>query len=89
MNVLTLDPKDDIVSQIIKSYEGYAATLSSDKRKQFNEMLRFLYDFVAAIGTKSESFAEEAAIVSLVLKQHIIIEELKIEVDKLKQRRRD
>jgi hypothetical protein len=89
VNVLTLDPKDDIVSQIIKSYEGYAATLSSDKRKQFNEMLRFLYDFVAAIGTKSESFAEEAAIVSLVLKQHIIIEELKIEVDKLKQRRRD
>jgi hypothetical protein len=88
VNALTLDSKDDIVSQIIKSYEGYAATLSSDKRNHFNEMLRFLNDFVAAIGTKSEPFAEEAAIVSLVLKQHIIIEELKTEVDKLKQRRR-
>jgi DNA polymerase elongation subunit (family B) len=32
---MTLDPKDDIVAQIIKSYEGYAATLSAEKRKQF------------------------------------------------------
>ena len=74
---MTLNPSDDIVAQIIKSYEGYAATLSGEKRKRFYEMLNFLYEFVEAIKAKDEPFAEETAIVTLVLKQHLIIEDLK------------
>jgi hypothetical protein len=83
---MTLDPNDDVVAQIIKSYEGYAATLSADKRKRFYEMLNFLYEFIEAIKTKGEPFAEETAIVTLVLKQHLIIEDLKEQIDKLKNK---
>ena len=81
---MTLDPSSDIVAQIIKSYEGYAATLSADKRKQFNELLNYLYEFIEAINVKAEPFAEETAIVTLILKQHLIIEDLKRQVASLK-----
>ena len=81
---MTLDPSSDIVAQIIKSYEGYAATLSADKRKQFNELLNYLYEFIEAINVKAEPFAEETAIVTLILKQHSIIEDLKRQVASLK-----
>lgn len=81
---MTLDPNQDVVAQIIESYKGYAATLSSEKRKRFNGMLNNLYEFIEAINVKAEPFAEEAAIVSLLLKQHLIIEDLKQEVAKLK-----
>ena len=81
---MTLDPSSDIVAQIIKSYEGYAATLSAEKRKQFNELLNYLYEFIEAINVKAEPFAEETAIVTLILKQHLIIEDLKRQVASLK-----
>lgn len=81
---MTLDPNSDIVAQIIKSYEGYAATLGAEKRKRFDELLNFLYEFTEAINVKSEPFAEETAIVTLVLKQHLLIEDLKTEVARLK-----
>lgn len=82
---MTLDPHDDIVAQIIKSYEGYAATLSAEKRKQFSGLLNYLYEFVEAINAKAEPFAEETALVTLVLKQHMIIEDLKQQVARLSQ----
>ena len=83
---MTLDPNNDVVAQIIKSYEGYAATLAGDKRKRFNELLNFLYEFNEAINVKGEPFAEETALVTLVLKQHLIIEDLKQEVSRLKEK---
>jgi hypothetical protein len=81
---MTLDPERDVVRQIIESYKGYADTLSSEKRKQFEQLFNFLYEFVEAINAKSEPFPEEAALVTLVLKQHLIIEDLKEEVARLK-----
>lgn len=80
---MTLDPSSDVVAQIIKSYEGYAATLSAEKRKQFNELLNYLYEFIEAINVKAEPFAEETALLTLVLKQHMIIEDLKQQVARL------
>lgn len=80
---MTLDPSSDVVAQIIKSYEGYAATLSAKKRKQFNELLNYLYEFIEAINVKAEPFAEETALLTLVLKQHMIIEDLKQQVARL------
>lgn len=77
---MTLDPSSDVVAQIIKSYDGYAATLSAEKRKQFNELLNYLYEFIGAINVKAEPFAEETALVTLVLKQHMIIADLKQQV---------
>ncbi|HEX9677700.1 hypothetical protein [Nitrososphaera sp.] len=81
---MTLNPDDDIVRQIILSYKGYADTLSGEKRKRFDELFSFLYEFVEAINAKGEPFPEEAALVTLVLKQHMIIEDLKQEVASLK-----
>lgn len=81
---MTLNPDDDIVGQIIQSYKGYADTLSGEKRKRFDEMFGFLYEFVEAINAKGEPFPEEAVLVTLVLKQHMIIEGLKQEVASLR-----
>jgi hypothetical protein len=60
--------------------------LGAEKRKQFNQLFNFLYEFVEAINAKAEPFPEEAALVTLVLKQHMLIEELKEEVEKLKRK---
>ena len=81
---MTLDPKDDIVMQVIKSYEGYRDTLSGDKKKRFNEMMSLCYEFAEAINAKGEPFTEEAAIMSILLKQHILIQYLQDEIAKLK-----
>jgi hypothetical protein len=86
---MTLNPEDDVVRQIIQSYKGYADTLSSEKRKQFNQLFSFLYEFVEAINAKGEPFPEEAALVTLVLKQHLLIEDLKEEVERLKGKKRE
>jgi hypothetical protein len=82
--VMTLNPEDDLVRQIIQSYKGYSDTLSEEKRKQFNQLFNFLYEFVEAINAKGEPFPEEAVLVTLVLKQHLLIEDLKEEVTRLK-----
>jgi hypothetical protein len=74
---MTLNPNDDILTQVIKSYEGYTDTLNGERRKRFEEMLGFCYQFVEAINAKGEPFPEEAVIMTLLLKQHIMIEDLK------------
>jgi hypothetical protein len=81
---MTLDPKDDLVMQVIKSYEGYRDTLNGEKRKRFNEMMSLCYQFAEAINAKGEPFTEEAAIMSILLKQHILIQYLQDEIAKLK-----
>ncbi len=74
---MTLNPKDDILSQVINAYEGYADTLSGEKRKSFQGMLQLCYQYTEAINARGEQFPEEAVIMTLLLKQHIMIEELK------------
>jgi hypothetical protein len=86
---MTLNPEHDVVRQIIESYKGYADTLSGEKRKQFEQLFNFLYEFVEAINAKSEPFPEEAALVTLVLKQHLLIEDLKEEVARLKGKKKE
>jgi hypothetical protein len=86
---MTLNPDHDVVRQIIQSYKGYADTLSGEKRKQFEQLFNFLYEFVEAINAKSEPFPEEAALMTLVLKQHLIIEDLKEEVARLKGKKKE
>ncbi len=85
---MTLNPEDDIIRQIIQSYKGYADTLSGEKRKQFYQLFSFLYEFAEAINAKGEPFPEEAVLVTLVLKQHLLIEDLK-EVEMLKGSKND
>ena len=81
---MTLNAADDVVRQIIQSYKGYADTLSGENRKRFDQLFNLLYEFVEAINAKDGPFPEEAALVSLILKQHLMIEELKQKVERLK-----
>jgi hypothetical protein len=74
---VTLDPKDDVVTQVIQSYEGYRDCLDGERRKRLDEMLNLCYDFVRSINAKGEPLPELAVIMTLLLKQHIMIEELK------------
>jgi hypothetical protein len=81
---LSLNPRDDILTQIIKSYEGYADLLRGQERKEFEEMLRLCYRYAEAINAKGEPFPEEAVIMTLLFKQHLIIKELKQTIEKLR-----
>ncbi len=84
---LSLNPNDDILTQIIKSYEGYADLLRGQERKEFEEMLRLCYRYAEAINAKGEPFPEEAVIMTLLFKQHLIIKELKQVIEELRRRR--
>ncbi len=77
---MSLNPRDDILTQIIKSYQGYADTLREPERSEFQEMLNLCYQYVEAINVKGEPFPEEAVIMTLLLKQHLIIKQLKEEL---------
>ena len=81
---MTLNPNDDILTRIIKSYQGYADTLAGEKRQRFKEMLDICYQFSEAIHAKGEPFTEEAVIMTILLKQHILIQYLQDEIAKLK-----
>jgi hypothetical protein len=83
---MTLDPTHNIVSQIIETYASYRDALPADKRKSFDELMNFLYEFIEAINAKDEPFAEETALVTLVLKQHLIIEDLKDQAAQLRKK---
>lgn len=83
-NSLSLNPSDDILTQIIKSYEGYADVLRGQERKEFEEMLRLCYRYAEAINAKGEPFPEEAVIMTLLFKQHLIIKDLKQAIEKLR-----
>lgn len=84
---MSLNPSDDILTQIIKSYEGYADLLRGQERKEFDEMLRLCYRYAEAINAKGEPFPEEAVIMTLLFKQHLIIKELKQAIEKLMSER--
>jgi hypothetical protein len=83
---MSLNPNDDILTQIIKSYEGYADMLSGEDRKEFEEMLNFCYRYAAAINAKGEPFPEEAVIMTLLFKQHLIIKDLKQAIQQIKKK---
>ena len=81
---ISLNPNDDVLTQIIKSYEGYADMLSGQDRTEFEDMLRLCYSYTEAINAKGEPFPEEAVIMTLLFKQHLMIKELKQAIQRLK-----
>lgn len=86
---MSLNPSDDILTQIITSYEGYADLLRGQERKEFDEMLRLCYRYAEAINAKGEPFPEEAVIMTLLFKQHLIIKELKRAIEKLRNEKKE
>jgi hypothetical protein len=60
--------------------------LHGQERKEFDEMLRFCYRYAEAINAKREPFPEEAVIITLLFRQHLIIKQLKQVVEKLRKK---
>jgi hypothetical protein len=58
--------------------------LRGQERMEFEEMLRLCYRYAEAINAKGEPFPEEAVIMTLLFKQHLIIKELKQAIEKLR-----
>ena len=58
--------------------------LRGQERKEFEDMLRLCYRYAEAINAKGEPFPEEAVIMTLLFKQHLIIKELKQAIEKLR-----
>jgi hypothetical protein len=52
-------------------------------------MLRLCYRYAEAINAKGEPFPEEAVIMTLLFKQHLIIKELKRAIEKLRNEKKE
>jgi hypothetical protein len=63
--------------------------LRGQERKEFEEMLRLCYRYAEAISVKGEPFPEEVVIMTLLLKQHLVIKELKQTMEKLRNKEGD
>jgi hypothetical protein len=59
--------------------------LSGQDRKDFEEMLRLGYKYAESINVRGEPFPEEALIMTLLFKQHLMIKELKRTLDRLRK----
>ena len=68
--------------QVIRRLCRFAAWAGAGK--EFDEMLKLCYRYAEAINAKGEPFPEEAVIITLLFKQHLIIKELKQAMEKLR-----
>lgn len=72
-NKMTLFPNEDILTQEIESWRGFADVLREEDKVLFLLMLDECYQYINAINSKGDYFATESLLVSLVFVQHKII----------------
>jgi hypothetical protein len=70
---LALFPNEDILTQEIQSWTGFADALREEDRELFLHMLEQCYQYVDSINSKGEYYSTESLLVSLVFVQHKII----------------
>ena len=70
---MTLFPNEDILTQEIESWKGFADCLSEEDRVLFLQMLDECYQYINSINSKGEYFSTESVLMSLVFVQHKII----------------
>lgn len=70
---MVLFPKDDLLSQEIDSWKGFADTLCGEDRNLFLQMLNECYLYERAINSKGEYYSAESLLMGLVFLQHKII----------------
>ena len=80
---MSLLPNDDQLAQVIESWRGFRDTLGASKRAKFDTMLSRCYEDIAAINAKSEPFANEPLLMSLLLHQKEMIDWLVPELAKV------
>jgi hypothetical protein len=74
---LSLFPNEDILTKEIKSWKGFANSLSSkEDRVLFEKMLNDCYKYAAAINAKGQPFTAEPLIMTLLLSQDKVINRL-------------
>lgn len=70
---MSLFPTDDILAKLQEQWKGYADALRQEDKEAFLTMIEKCYSHAAAINAKSESFPNEALLVSLVFSQYKMI----------------
>jgi hypothetical protein len=84
---MSLFPHEDILTQEIESWKGFVESLRTEEdRDTFMKMLNDCYKYSKAISAKGQPFSTEPVIMSLLFSQHKLIEWLKEQVRKPKQR---
>ena len=70
---MTLFPNEDVLTQEIESWRGFADALREEDRVLFLRMLAECYQYTSSINSKGEYFSTESLLMSLVFVQHKII----------------
>lgn len=70
---LALFPNEDILTQEIQAWTGFADALREEDRVLFLRMLEQCYQYVDSINSKGEYYSTESLLMSLVFVQHKII----------------
>jgi hypothetical protein len=82
---MSLFPNEDIFSNEIESWKGFADTLpAGEDRKTFTKMLNDCYRYAKAINAKGQPFPAEPVIRALLFSQHKMIEWLEGQISKPK-----
>jgi hypothetical protein len=70
---LALFPNEDILTQEIQAWTGFADALRKEDRVLFLRMLEQCYQYADSINSKGEYYSTESLLMSLVFVQHKII----------------
>lgn len=70
---MALFPNEDILTQEIQAWTGFADALREEDRVLFLRMLEQCYQYVNSINSKGEYYSTESLLMSLVFVQHKII----------------
>jgi hypothetical protein len=81
---MSLFPDEDILTQEIESWKGFADSLPAEDRKTFTKMLNDCYKYAKAINAKAQPFPSEPVIMALLFSQHKMIEWLEGQISKPK-----
>jgi hypothetical protein len=81
---MSLFPNEDILTQEIDSWKGFADSLLSEDRQTFNKMLNDCYKYSKTINVKGRPFPTEPVIMALLFSQHKLIEWLEEQIKKPK-----
>jgi len=81
---MSLFPNEDILSEEIESWKGFADSLPAEDRKTFIKILNDCYKYAKAINAKAQPFPSEAVIMALSFSQHKLIEWLQGQISKRK-----
>lgn len=73
MKKLALFPNEDILTQEIQAWAGFADALREEDRVLFLRMLKQCYQYTDSINSKGEYYSTESLLMSLVFVQHKII----------------